>query len=377
MVNCRPILTDDMDKRLKAVKNYLGLTLLPQSELQDLVYLAAEICQTPIAAINLVDDKMQYPVVHTGNLEETSCDIAFCNHTIRQQNILEIHDAREDVRFSGNPFVTGQPYVRFYAGIPLITSDGNAIGAFCVVDSQPKKLSERQVKSLEILSKQVMHRLEMEMNLQRLNESIREVEQNRELLEQAEIMKSAFYDSSDDYFLLLNKKFEIVSFNPAIRTFFRQRSIEPEKGDKILQYLATNQLPQAREIFQKAKSGETTTVEINGKAWGDTTGWNKFTISPTYNAKKQLIGFACIGYNIDQEKKQQEKIDLQNNILSQIAQLHAHQIRHPLTNILGIINILKEEDFKMTKEYLGFLETASIELDGIIRKVVSDSHKAA
>lgn len=125
--------------RLNRVKQYLELSLDEAKDLEDLVFLTSEICETLIASITFVDNKNQYPVVYKGNAIETSCDIAFCNHMIKQENILEITDAETDPRFSNNPLVTGDPHIRFYAGAPLITSDGFTIGSLCAIDQQPLK----------------------------------------------------------------------------------------------------------------------------------------------------------------------------------------------------------------------------------------------
>ncbi len=79
--------------RISTVKSFLDLYLDEEEELENLVYLASEICQTPIASITFVDDKKQYPVIGKGNVIESSCDIAFCNHTVRGETVLEIPDA--------------------------------------------------------------------------------------------------------------------------------------------------------------------------------------------------------------------------------------------------------------------------------------------
>jgi PAS domain S-box-containing protein len=176
-----------MDKRLDEVSSFLAISFKDEADLDDLVFLAAEICQTPIASITLVDDKKQYPIIKTGNIEETSSEIAFCNYTIHEESILEINDAQKDIRFINNPLVTGEPYITFYAGIPLVTSEGLTIGALCVIDQQQKKLSDKQVKSLHIISKQVMQRLELAKKIHLLNESALKAERGREVLEENKI----------------------------------------------------------------------------------------------------------------------------------------------------------------------------------------------
>jgi hypothetical protein len=365
-------------QRISTVKKFLELCLNEERELENLVYLAAEICHTPIASINFVDDKKQYPVTSKGALMETSCDVAFCNHTINGERVLEIPDALNDSIFATNPLVTGDPYIRFYAGAPLITK-GVAIGALCVIDHQPKKLTDSQIASLQILARQVMHRLELHYNAQLIKESVIEEVHHKELLEQAEVMKTAFYDNCEDYFLLLNNTFEIVSFNASAELFFSQRNNGPRliKGKKITQYLLPSNVSKVERSLKKAQEGQTNSFEILANPNSENAFWNRFSLSPAYNSKKELIGIACIGCNIDKEKKQQEKIELQYAVLSKIAKIHAHEIRHPLTNILAIIELLKKEDFTMTKQYIEFLEASSKELDQVIRGVVMDSYTSA
>lgn len=368
-----------MENRLQAVKSFLELSFGEEKELDDLVFLASEICQTPIASITLVDDKRQYPVIGVGDVVGSTCDIAFCNYTIKQSTILEVPDAKSDPRFIDSPLVTGEPFIRFYAGVPLITSDGYAIGSLCVIDQQPKKLTQKQIKSLEILSTQVIHRLELNRNMQLLKETIIEAEHTKELLEQAEVIKEAFYDNCNDYFILVSPKAEIVSFNkPAQEFFLKRKDGQPlEEGKNIFNYIHPNNIPAMSKLFEVVKGGISKTVEVLVNPDSENTFWNKFTISPMRNSKKELIGITCIGCNVDNEKRQMEKINRQSSTLSQIAQLHSHQLRHPLTNILGIIEIMKQDGFAMSEQFIGFLESASKELDQVIRNIVLDSRQAA
>ena len=365
--------------RVSTVNSLLDLYLDDEKELEHFVYLASEICQTPIASITFVDDKKQYPVVTKGALAQTSCDIAFCNHTIRGKSVLEVEEAQSHSAFANNPLVTGDPHIRFYAGAPLVTSTGVSVGALCVIDQQPKKLTESQIKGLEILSQQVMHRLELHLNMQLLKDSINKEQHNQQLLEQAEVMKRAFFDNCNDYFLLLNNTFELISFNSSCVDFFNRRhnGLCLQKGEKISSYLLPSNVPVVEQYLRKAQEGEVISFDILANPGTDNAFWNRFTLSPAYNSNHELIGIACVGRNIDNEKKQQEKIETQYSILSKIAQIHSHEIRHPLTNILAIIEILKREDFTMTKQYLEFLEISSKELDAVIRNVVIDSYSAA
>ena len=121
--------------RLRALREYQLLDTLPEQALDDLTALAAQICETPISLISLIDEERQWFKSRVGlTVPETSREISFCGHTIAGSGLMVIPDAAEDARFADNPLVKGDPKIRFYAGVPLISHDGCALGALCVID---------------------------------------------------------------------------------------------------------------------------------------------------------------------------------------------------------------------------------------------------
>ena len=163
---------DNEQNRLKALMAYRILDTEAEKAFDDLTRLAAHICQSPIALISLVDPERQWFKSKVGlDACQTDRDIAFCAHAIHQDNIFEIPDAHQDPRFHDNPLVTGEPYIRFYAGTPLITPEGYAIGTLCVMGSEPGQLSTEQRSALETLGREVISQLELRKKVRELNQA--------------------------------------------------------------------------------------------------------------------------------------------------------------------------------------------------------------
>jgi hypothetical protein len=153
---------DSEAQRLAAVQRYAVDGAPPAADLDDLTRLASQFCGTPLAFVSLVEADRQRLQARVGTtLTETSRDVAFCAHAILRQDVLVIPDAAGDARFAENPLVTDDPHVRFYAGAPLVTPDGFAIGTLCVLDRRPRDLSDEQKDALRVLARQVMAQMEL------------------------------------------------------------------------------------------------------------------------------------------------------------------------------------------------------------------------
>ena len=146
--------TPDEAKRIEKLRGYNILDTLG-NKLDDLAEVASIICETPIALVSLVDSDRQWFKARIGlEAEQTARDVSFCGHAIQDDKLFHIADSHLDERFIGNPLVSDAK-VRFYAGAPLITPTGEKVGTLCVIDHEPRNLTDSQKKrALVLLSRQ-------------------------------------------------------------------------------------------------------------------------------------------------------------------------------------------------------------------------------
>src|SRR6478672_2943635 len=149
-------------RRLAALHQYRILDTPPEEAFDALTRLAAQICNTPIALINFIDDQRQWFKSNIGlKVNQVGRYEGFCPLCIQQSEVLIIADTWADERLKINSVVQGYPYARFYAGVPLTLSEGYTIGTLCVLDYVPRQLSPEQVEALRTISRQVISQLEL------------------------------------------------------------------------------------------------------------------------------------------------------------------------------------------------------------------------
>jgi len=168
-------------ERLEALQRYEVLDTESEQKFDDLTLLARHICDTPIALISFVDAERQWFKSRIGlTTSQTSRAISFCGHAILEEDVMVVPDAAADERFADNPMVTGEPGIRFYAGAPLLTSTGQALGTLCVVDRKPRELTAGQLEALRALARQVVAQLELRRRLKKEREKAKEAIDERD-----------------------------------------------------------------------------------------------------------------------------------------------------------------------------------------------------
>ncbi len=140
---------ENEEQRLRWLRECAILDTLPEAVFTEAVELAAQLCEVPTAVVNFVDRDRQWSKAAVGqDKTEDPREVSFCAHTILEPDLLVVPDARADPRFADNPLVAGEPFVRFYAGAPIVTTEGYAVGSLCIVDRVPHALTDAQARLL-------------------------------------------------------------------------------------------------------------------------------------------------------------------------------------------------------------------------------------
>ena len=168
-------MNQEAEKRLTILQQYKIMDSPPEQAFDDLTLLAGFICHTPISLISLLDKKRQWFKSKVGWFAtETPIEHAFCAQAILESGIFIVPDATRDSRFAENPLVISEPHIRFYAGAPLVSPEGVALGTLCAIDNKPREITADQQKALAALARLTIMQLELRRTLRILTRTLSE-----------------------------------------------------------------------------------------------------------------------------------------------------------------------------------------------------------
>lgn len=367
---------NDEYNRLKAVNRFISLNSSTSRDLAGIAELTARLCDAPVALITLLGKDTQWFKARKGvDMESTPRQIAFCNHTIKKRDVVVVPDMKLDVRYSSNPLVSGDPNARFYAGCPLITDDGYAVGSLCVVGFEPRELDVDEKNTLRMLARQAINLMQLDSNLRELELHHKNSLQNSMDLMDSELKLKAIFDSSSDQHVLVDRGMRIMAMNKAtVSALHSVLNIIPEIGTHLFEYVDQHTGIELRQLVNQAFGGRSIKREL--LVWRGTPheGWREVKLVPIRNIINEVVGVAINAVDITHNKLQEEQIRVQNEALTRIAIIQSHELRRPVASLLGLLHVMKLEQDKMgIEEYMEMMQLVVDELDQKIKLIVKDS----
>ena len=250
---------DAEQERLTALSNYEVMDTAADPDFDNLTRLASQIFKVPIAFISFVDEKRQWFKSIVGlDLEHTPRGESFCQFTILQQAVLEIPDTTQDAYFKNHPMVVGPPYLRYYAGAPLIDKEGFNLGSLCIMDFVPRSLTVEEKNILETLAREVILHLTLERNKRALRA------ENHRLEEMLNISSL-----SPEIHAILNTGGEILYINDAVTTLLGY-TIEEGRQKNFWEVCFADDQDRVRKLVETGQNTDQKQFDIQFRLVGKT-----------------------------------------------------------------------------------------------------------
>lgn len=380
--------TPDEARRVERLHSLGVLDTLPADAYNHITALATAICETPIALISLVDEDRQWFKSRVGlDASETSREVAFCAHAIHTpEQVMVVEDAAQDPRFHDNPLVADQPGIRFYAGAPIVTGDGLALGTVCVIDRESRTLSDAQRASLQSLARLVMTLMEHEaQNRQQA------AERERAAARESEI-QSALTAAGLDLLSFVDTDYRYRYVNQCYLDYWA-KSEDQIIGHRIPELIGDALFTQlVKSYFDQALSG----TEVAYEAQIDFPGKGSRTVQVSYlpvrGADGAVTGVVVRSHDIQALRQRELRLQatveqLEHKTLEQQRFIHivSHDLREPINTIHNFAGLLAEEPAlgasAVAGRYLGFVLDGSqrikVLLDDLVELLVLDRHAVA
>lgn len=375
----------DEARRIAQLRSLGVLDSLPEEAFDHITALASAICETPIALISLVDENRQWFKSRVGlDAVQTPREVAFCAHAIHTPDqVMVVENAELDRRFHDNPLVIGHPDIRFYAGAPIVSGDGHALGTVCVIDRRSRTISEAQQSSLQSLAKLVMTLIEHDAQRR-----AQEAERAKAVARESEI-QAALTAAGLDLLSFVDADYRYRYVNRCYLDYWARSESEiigrriPElMGERLFQEVVKGH-------FDHALAGQ----EVAYEALIDFPGTGPRTVQVSYlpvrSASGEVSGVVVRAHDI--EKLRQREVRLQATVeqlehkaleLQRFIHIVSHDLREPINTISNFAGLLAEDPqmsaSPAASRYLNFVLDGSqrikVLLEDLVELLVLDRH---
>jgi len=297
--------------RLEALRQYRVLDTAPEKSFDDLAALAAEVCDTPVALIGFLDSERVWLKAKIGlPFHEVRREVTFCSHVVTGAELMVVPDARQDDRFASHPFVTGEPHICFYAGVPLVTAGGHAIGTLCVMDRKPRQLSAGPRESLRALARQVITQLELRLHMERLEQAISERNQMERVLAHESSLLHSLMDNIPDTIYFKDRQSRFTRIDRAQAQILGVACPEDAIGKTDADFFTPEHARAALEDEQRLlQTGEPLVGKMEKIRHADGKfRWVTATKVPVRDKQGQIVGLVGISRDVTERVEAEEKV---------------------------------------------------------------------
>ncbi len=364
----------DEKNRLQSAARINEPDLQHDPEFEELVQMASEICDAQVAFIMLYDGEKQWAGVCKGaKVDHFPQLYQLCLHIAKSQHLVMIEDIT-DIESSITDLANfNETSLRFFAGVPLVTSDKQTIGTLCVTDKRVNILNHHQQLMFKMLAKQAVNLLEHRANIKLLEKNKQAFETQSQQMKNAGITLRSFFESAPNFHVLLGMSGEVLDFNKVAFNFIKKvHGAELERGNMLVKYIAPDFVNKFLGGFNTALTGEKAFEEGSTDYGAHGIIYWEASFETARDMNGEIIGISYIIRDVSDRKIREHKILAQNQSLLKIAHLQAHEFRAPLTTITGMLDLIRAEDYQAPADYFELLENAVKNLDSKIREVVDN-----
>lgn len=298
------LMTHDEAARLEALRQYQILDTEPEEAYDNIAQLAAYICGTPIVLVNFIDENRQWFKAKIGlDVSEMPRSVGLSYLCQERQDVVVISDTWTDERFAKNSVVMSYPYVRFYAGVPLITPNGDMVGTLCAIDQVPRKLSDKQVEALVALARQVISELELRRNLAEVSRVADELKRTEAKLAHSENILRTIIDSEPECVKLLAKDGTVLEMNPAGLAMVEADSLNQVQGQCVYPLIAADHRQDYVALTQRVFQGESGVLEFEIVGLRGSRRWLETHAVPLRDSDRKIIALLAVTRDITERKQ--------------------------------------------------------------------------